>query len=202
MENNSPILPVEVVVKKSTVKFRPQVTEGNVYNILDNAIMADRQFANLVMSDIIREAKQGHSCVVFLSQKKHCLSFYNELVSCLGNTVQLYYGDSKESDEVILSRAESKESLVTITTYSKGTEGTNCKSWEVAFLVSSLNSAKNTEQAVGRIRRAKEGKLNPVRVYDYRHPDVHIIKYHGFNRDARYSKLGFRINRSFDTING
>lgn len=113
--------------------------------------------------------------------------------------ILLYYGDAKESKEVMKKKAENKEALITLATYSIATEGTNVKAWEVCFLVSSINNEKNTEQAVGRIRRSKEGKINPVLVYDYLLPNVYSIgTKHFYTRNTRYKKLGFTVTRIND----
>ena len=96
-------------------------------------------------------------------------------------------------------KAESKQALITLATYSIATEGTNVKAWEVCFLISSINNEKNVEQAVGRVRRSKEGKINPVLVYDYLLPNVYSIgTKHYYTRQKRYKKLGFKITK----ING
>ncbi|MDR2750441.1 MAG: DEAD/DEAH box helicase family protein [Clostridiales bacterium] len=163
------------------------------YHKVDDYVVTNIEYIRKVVSDIRREAKRGYSCLVFLTQKEHCRIYANYLTQVLGDTVQLFYGDSEASNAEILEKAESKEKLVTIATFSKATEGTNCKAWEVCFLVSSINNGKNVEQAIGRIRRTREGKLNPVRVYDYRHPEVYMMRSHGATRDARYEKLGFKV---------
>ena len=103
----------------------------------------------------------------------------------------MFYGDNT-NNKAVLEKAESTRKFITLTTYAKATEGTNVKQWEVEFLVSSINNGKNTEQALGRIRRVKEGfKINPVIFYDYRFPDVYLMKNHGFTRDKRYKEMGF-----------
>ena len=108
-------------------------------------------------------------------------------------TILLYYGDNKEKSDVMIEKAESRKCLVTLATYAKATEGTNVKSWEVGFLVSSVNSEKNVEQAVGRIRRRKEGKINPAILYDYRFSESYSISSHGSTKDKVYRKLKFNI---------
>ena len=105
----------------------------------------------------------------------------------------LYYGDSKEKSEDMMRKAENKEVLVTLATYAKATEGTNVKSWEVEFLVSSVNNQKNVEQATGRIRRRKEGKIDPVIVYDVRYSDCYSLASHYDTRRTTYRKLKFNI---------
>lgn len=95
-------------------------------------------------------------------------------------------GDSKEE---VLKKAESKEVLVTLATVAIATEGTNVKSWEVGFLVSSVANEKDLIQIIGRLRRTKEGKERII-FYDYRHPFVSGICYHGYKRDIFYKNMG------------
>ena len=103
----------------------------------------------------------------------------------------MFIAQNPNNDEV-LEKAEKTRKYITLTTYAKATEGTNVKQWEVEFLVSSINNEKNTEQAVGRVRRTKEGcKISPVLIYDYRTPRVYSVSAHGKTRDARYRQLRF-----------
>jgi len=145
------------------------------------------------MTDILNEYGKGRSIVVFINKKEHCEIYYSCLKEFVGDNVQLYYGDSKESNEELMRRAEDKEVKITITTLKKGTEGTNVKSWEVAFLVSSINNGKNVEQAIGRIRRVKNNKIKRAIVYDYRVPNVMMMARHGLTRDERYKKMKLNV---------
>lgn len=163
------------------------------YSHFDKEICLDPHLGNQVLLDVMHHYKLGHSMVLFISQKEVCEIYYENLYELFGDEVQLFYGDSKESNEELLRRAEEKEVLITITTLAKGTEGTNVKSWEVEFLISSINNGVGVEQAIGRIRREKEGKINPVIVYDYRYPNVPLMYRHGTTRNTRYKKLGFKI---------
>ena len=154
-----------------------------------------RQSVEKVCEDVLKEYNKGHSCLVFLSQKEHCRLFYDYLSDFVPeDRLGLLYGDNKSNDE-ILKKAEQVRQFITITTYSKSTEGTNVKQWECAFLVSSINNEKNTEQAAGRIRRIKPGeKIEPVLIYDYRYPKAFGMSRHGYTRDKRYRQLGFTIS--------
>ena len=154
-----------------------------------------RQSVEKVCEDVLKEYDKGHSCLVFLSQKEHCRLFYDYLSDFVPeDRLGLLYGDNKSNDE-ILKKAEQIRQFITITTYSKSTEGTNVKQWECAFLVSSINNEKNTEQAAGRIRRIKPGeKIEPVLIYDYRYPKAFGMSRHGYTRDKRYRQLGFTIS--------
>jgi superfamily II DNA or RNA helicase len=169
-------------------KERPSIS----FQELDDWVIRQPLYREMVIEDILREAGQGHSCVVFFTQKEHCNIFFDRLnlFSILNGKVQTYNGDTKDNAEAI-RKANDKEVLVTLTTYAKGTEGTNVNAWEVEFLVSSLNNEKNAEQASGRIRRLKEGKLETALLYDYRHSEVYSMSSHGATRDRRFKKLGF-----------
>lgn len=162
---------------------------------LDNAIVSYPEYLYMVCNDIVREYKQGSNCVVFFTQKQH-IDLYCAYLLNLDideDTIQLYYGDSKLSSQEIMQNAESGKKRITLTTYAKGTEGTNVKAWDTCFLVSSLNNGKNVEQAVGRVRRVKEGKRKYAKVYDYYSPDIVILHKHLKTRTKRYRDLGFEI---------
>lgn len=165
---------------------RPKVP----FQVIDDFVV--RGIKEFVCNDIIKEHDKGHSCIVFFTQKEHCRLYYEYLSEFISpDHMGLLYGDNSDNDAV-LEKAEKTRKFVTLTTYAKATEGTNVKQWEIEFLVSSINNEKNTEQAVGRIRRTKEGqKINPVLVYDYRTPRVYSVSSHGKTRDTRYRKLHF-----------
>lgn len=162
------------------------------YQGTDDYVVTNPSYKETVISDIYKEYSNNRSIVAFFTQKDHVREYFDILSELIPeDEILLYYGDNIESNEEMLRRAESGEAKVTLATYAKGTEGTNVKAWEVAFLVSSLNNEKNTEQAIGRIRRRKEGKGDMSTVYDYRVPNVYSVSSHGKTRDRRYRKLGF-----------
>lgn len=165
---------------------RPKVP----FQVIDDFVV--RGIKSFVCQDILKEYLEGHSCVVFFTQKEHCRLYYDYLKDMISpDHLGLYYGDNPDNDAV-LEKAEKNRKFITLTTYAKATEGTNVKQWEAEFLVSSINNEKNTEQAVGRVRRTKEGhKITPVLVYDYRTPRVYSVSSHGKTRDARYRHLHF-----------
>ena len=169
-------------------EHRPKLS----YQAIDNFVVLHPDYVNQVCRDIVSEFNKGRSCVVFFTQKEHCRYYYNVLKELVNkDAIGLFYGDNSDNKSV-LEKAENNRKFITLTTYAKATEGTNVKQWEVEFLVSSINNEKNTEQALGRIRRVKDGaKINPVIVYDYRFPDVFSMRNHGFTRDKRYRELGF-----------
>lgn len=162
-------------------------------NIDDEAVKSSKTKI-MVCKKIIEHYKQGHSIIALFTQKEHIDLYYRHLCRYIPKEqIMLYYGDSKEKSEDMMRKAESKEVLVTLATYAKATEGTNVKSWEVEFLVSSLNNEKNVEQATGRVRRRKEGKLDPVIVYDIRYSECYSLKSHFNTRMKVYRNLKYTV---------
>ena len=134
---------------------------------------------------------------MFIHEKEH-IRYMRDLLVSKGvpeNMIQLYYGDSKEDDGVMKDRAESKEVLITIATFSKATEGTNVKAWERGFLVTSINDHKNTVQAVGRCRRRKDDKKDVI-IYDYEHPRAKGLSNHINTRLKAYKEANADIERA------
>lgn len=151
-----------------------------------------------VIEDLRKEYHQGHSCVLFFTQKEHLRQYaalIKDALSLNESSIGLYYGDSSnDENERVLNEAAKRNILITLTTYKKAGEGTNCKAWEVGFLISSVADGKTVEQAAGRIRRSDEGKLPCARLYDYNYIDVQGLKAQYKNRRKRYLKLGFTIH--------
>ena len=161
---------------------------------IDDGAVSSSQTKILVCKKIMEEYRAGHSIIALFTQKEHINSYYRHLCRYIPkDQIMLYYGDSKEKSEDMMTKAENKEVLVTLATYAKATEGTNVKSWEVEFLVSSSNNSKNVEQATGRIRRRKEGKLNPVKVYDVNYADCYSLCSHLSTRLSTYRRLKYTV---------
>lgn len=164
------------------------------YLVVDNAAVSSEDTMKVVVDLILKEYGQGHSVLALFTQKEHIRQYRDALCEVVPEEqVILYYGDSKESSSDMMERAESKKARITLATYAKATEGTNVKAWEVEFLVSSLNNEKNVEQATGRIRRRKEGNLDPVRVYDINFGQCYSLRNHIDTRLRVYHNLGYTV---------
>ena len=223
-EDEKDILPVTVYLKDSSVEYEPRYMRNRNkwelvpydqkainysylseipfkdkprvdFHDIDNAIVMDKKYTLQVCKDINKEYSKGRNCIVFFSKKAHIDHYYEVLSSIIDpSRIQKYYGDAKESKEEMKRKAESGEVLVTLATYSIATEGTNVRAWQSAFLVSSMNNAKNTEQAVGRVRRTISGSnKNMSYVYDYHHPKVGVVSRHRTTRLQRYHKLKLNV---------
>lgn len=174
-----------IPINKLEYNERPVLNHHDI----DNFVVTNKDFIKQVMNDIKKEVSLGHKCIVAFNKKEH-IDLYAECLKELGIECYKYYGDSKDKKDIMLQRAE--EVPVTLATYSIATEGTNVKSWQSLFIVSSINSGKNTEQIVGRIRRT-DGIKRVAFVYDYYHPNVYGISKHHETRMRRYSQLGLKI---------
>ena len=184
-------LPMDLqLLRHIPYKERPRVP---FLEIDDKAVKSSKTKV-VVCKKIIEHYRQGHSILALFTQKEHINLYYEYLCRYIPkDKIALYYGDSKEKSEDLMNKAENREVLVTLATYAKATEGTNVKAWEVEFLVSSLNNEKNVEQAVGRIRRRKEGKLNTAIVYDVRYSHCYSLSSHFNTRRGVYRKLKFKV---------
>lgn len=171
-------------------KDRPKIPYLNI----DNEAVRSPLTKVSVCKKIIEHYRQGHSILALFTQKEHIDIYYRYLSKYIPkDKIMLYYGDSKEDSKTMMKKAEDKEVLVTLATLAKATEGTNVKSWEVLFLVSSINNEKNVEQAVGRIRRRKEGKLSTVIVYDVIYSECYSLRSHFSTREKVYNNLKFSV---------
>lgn len=170
------------------------------YADIDTDSVMCEEVRQKVIDDLKKEFGKGHSCVLFFTQKEHLRSYASAICEQLNlneSSIGLYYGDSSnEENERVLSESEKRNILITLTTYKKAGEGTNCKAWEVGFLVSSVADGKVVEQAVGRIRRVAAGKMKAARLYDYNYGEVQGLKNQYMNRKKRYKKLSFDIKEN------
>lgn len=167
---------------------------------IDRAVLLNRDTSNFILNDIVSEYKSGHSCLVLFKQVDVLLDYFRLLITerkIDREDIGLYYGGNAKCDEV-KEKAENQRKYITLATYSKAAEGTNVQQWEIAFLVSSLNNGKDTEQTVGRIRRVKEygEKLDEAIVYDYRYPNAYALSHHGHTRDKRYREMSTTIGKT------
>lgn len=187
--------PEELPDKVQFIKDIPHDERPRVpYLTIDDAVVKSPKTKIMVCKKIIEHYKQGHSIIALFTQKEHINLYYRHLCRYIPkDQIMLYYGDSKENSGDMMEKAENKKVLVTLATYAKATEGTNVKSWEVEFLVSSSNNPKNVEQATGRVRRRKEGKLNPVIIYDIRYSGCYSLSSHYANRRTVYRALKYTI---------
>ena len=217
-DDEKDILPVTVYLKNSNVDYEPRyVRNRNKWELIpydvdainysylseipfkdkprvdfhdiDNAIVMNKNYVKQVCKDVMKEYHKGRSCILFFSKKAHIDHYYDILSQVIDKSwIQKYYGDSNESLSEMKRKANNREVLITLATYSISSEGTNVPAWHVGFLVSTVNNCKTVEQAIGRCRRL-HGDKKRAYIYDYHHPNVGIINKHKITRLQRYKKL-------------
>ena len=156
-----------------------------------------------IKNKVMLEYQQGHSCVAFFSQKEFC-RYFEEYLRKFDKNIQcgIYYGDNSNAEnEAVIKKASETRQFITITTYSKSTEGTNCPQWECAFLCSSIVNSKNIEQVCGRVRRIAPNKLKTAKVYDFVYKYVILLSRHYYERYRRYKLLKFTVKEQSSVIN-
>ena len=170
--------------------YRPRIP----YTLADDVAVLDNDTMHIVGAQILEEYSKGNSVLALFTQKKHIEEYAAMLEPYLlkREHMILYYGDSKEDSEKLMQLAEDKKARITLATYSKASEGTNVRAWEVLFLVSSRNNEKDIEQATGRIRRRKHGKIDPVIVYDVKYSGCYMLRSHYKTHQRAYHRLGYK----------
>jgi superfamily II DNA or RNA helicase len=163
------------------------------YHLAKQAVANNEPFREMLISDVIKEAENGKSSIVFCSEKEH-IELLSAAFSSAGydDLTQCYYGNSTDKKEVIKQRAETREKLITLATYAIATEGTNIKAFERVFMAMPIANEKDLMQAIGRARRLLKGKTEVI-VYDYRFPHVSGMEGQGWKRDVVYRKHKFVI---------
>lgn len=184
----------KIPIEEVPVKQRPKVSYAEV----DDRAVNSSATISLICDRVYECYKNGANILLFFSHKAPC-QYYLDYIHTEFNVpldeMCVYNGDFSR-DELSEKRKDIENGKIKITfaTYSIATEGTNVKAWDTAFLVSSVNNGKNVEQAAGRIRRTKIGKVGVATLYDVRYPEVYALKNHKWVRDKRYKQLQFNIS--------
>lgn len=157
-------------------------------------VIYNDSFLRILIRYIVKEYNYRKSCIVFCHEVNQCELIFDLLLQegVPVEDMQLFHGKSKSTKEEIKSRAESKEVLITIATFSIATEGTNVKAWERGFLAGSIANEKDLIQCIGRLRRRKENKEEII-IYDFWFPNVVGMQKHFNTRKSIYKKRGFVI---------
>jgi len=185
-----------------TIKYRTLTTrreEGNVMPKIMKGVVEDEKRNRIIVSDVIREAVQGHFCIVMSDRKAHCERLYELLSMSLKDKVGIATGDySKKYVDEQVRRFEDDEISVLVTTFALLGEGFDVSKLDRAFITMPFRARAKVEQLLGRIQRPAPGKADAV-VYDY--VDMHIpVLYYQFyskkRKDCRYAtyqSLGARV---------
>jgi superfamily II DNA or RNA helicase len=157
------------------MKPRIRVTETdfsnpsiNDYQSLLAAITHDEGRNNQIVSDIAREAKDGHYCLVLSERIEHARALH-QLFSRFYSGISSACITSKDSKvhRTATLRAMTQGSLRVLFSTRIADEGLDLPILDRVFLSCPVRSASKVQQQIGRALRVHEGKGTPI-IYDYR----------------------------------
>ena len=179
-----------------TVKYRnirSEIYEGNDYHYIhDDLIIPNKHRSNIIIEDIIREAKEGHYCIVISTRKNYCDLLYESVRDVLGDKVAIAHGDHSDKHvNKIINKLSNKEINVLFSTSFKLGEGFDIPHLTRGFLVLPMRWSGSVEQVAGRLQRPSDN--NKVILYDYVDYDISLLL-HQFNiRCQTYHNLGMNV---------
>jgi superfamily II DNA or RNA helicase len=179
--------------------IRSAAVYGNdIQNILKTKIIGNRVRSSIIVGDVLREAANGHFCIVLTDRKAHADALY-DLIRIGWPKTGIATG--KYSKKYVLEQSNllnNKEITVLVCTFALLGEGFDVKFLDRAFIAMPFRAEGKVEQLIGRIQRTAEGKKDAV-VYDYVDADIGLLKnqfYSTGKNDCRYkayTRLGLVV---------
>jgi len=167
--------------------------ESNDYHkILEELILPNERRSDMIAEDVVREAKAGNYCIVITTRKTYC-DILNTKISRMWAKTGVAngdYGDKHNASQV--AKLEAGEITVLITTFELLGEGFDVKKLNRGFLALPFRERTRVEQAVGRIQRTCEGKIDAL-LYDYVDYNIGILNNQFRSRQFVYQLLGMKI---------
>ena len=182
-----------IMTPKLIVRMVPSpVVEGNDYHkIMEDNVIPNEQRSNMIVEDVVREAKAGNFCIVINTRKAYCEILYEKISRYWAKT-GIADGDySDKHNQKQVERLENNDITVLITTFDLLGEGFDVKKLNRGFIALPFRERNRVEQAVGRIQRTCDGKTDAV-IYDYVDANIGILKNQFRARSFVYKLLGIR----------
>lgn len=175
--------------------IRSSTVEDNDYHpIINDVVMPNKQRQLTIVEDVLREAQNGHYCIVVSTRKEYCETLH-ELIKPHWDKVAIANGDySDKHNEEQIRRLSNREINVLITTINLLGEGFDVQHLDRGFFVLPFKWSGMVEQAVGRIQRscAVTNKRDAL-IYDYVDIDIGILKNQFRHRLGAYKALGMHL---------
>jgi superfamily II DNA or RNA helicase len=173
------------------------VVEGNDLQRIIKKYIVENKFRNdMIVKDVLREAKDGHYCIVLSERVRHCEILY-EIISNLWPKTGIATGkNTKKVIDTQIRMLENDEITVLISTYSLLSEGFDVPKLDRGFLASPFRTEARCEQLMGRIQRTSPGKSESI-IYDYVDKEIGVL-YNQFSSQKQgrirvYKRLGAEI---------
>jgi superfamily II DNA or RNA helicase len=181
-------------VVKRMVPSSNMFKEVNDYAfLLRDVLPANSVRTEMIVSDVVREARNNNYCITIGSRKAYCNLLFMRLNHELPGKVAIATGDySEKHNEEQVQKIDRGEINVLITTFELLGEGFDVPRLNRGFIVLPFRERARVEQAVGRIQRPCEGKKDAL-LYDYVDENIGILKNQFVQRAFVYRLLGMHI---------
>lgn len=177
-------------VKSFTIHNTPREFKNLVWNKLIDRMINDPKRNQLIIDDIAEMIKIGHKCIVLSSRVEHCNTIVTGLKS-LGIKAEMFTGDvNKDDRQEIKGDFEDSDLACIVATYQIAQKGLNIPTLSCLHLPLPIKDRNILQQATGRVRRVRDGKLKPM-IRDYVDMSAPILKKKAKNRAAIYKDLGY-----------
>lgn len=169
--------------------YTSEVDASEEYQTLITELTEDTARNQMIISDVLKEAKEEKGiCLVLSDRKSHCEHLFERLMQ-KGLSVRLLTGSvSKKKREEVVRDLELGLVKILVATGSLIGEGFDCKKLSSLFMTTPVKFTGRVTQYLGRILRTAEGKEQP-KVYDY--VDQPGVLQNSFRSRCRaYEKMG------------
>lgn len=190
------VIPIEEVAKHGgiilpKVKYRTvnskKIDGNNIQDILK--IIIDNKARNhMIVSDVIKEAVEGHYCIVISDRREHC-EVLKDLISIGWEKTGIATGKySKKYVKEQVDAYNSGDITVLVATFALLGEGFDVPFLDRAFITMPFRAQAKAEQLIGRIQRFHEGKKDAI-VFDYVDVDIGVLEnqFYSKSKDCRYN---------------
>ena len=180
-------------------EIRSEKVEGNdIQYILDKYIVRNNKRTDIIVSDVVREAKDKHFCIVISDRRDHCEVLYKKISRMWEKTGIATGKYSKKYVKEQIDAFDTGKITVLVATFSLLGEGFDVPFLDRAFICMPFRAENKAEQLIGRIQRFYPGKKDAI-VYDYVDSDIGVLsnQFQG-RKDCRcrvYSRLGVNVER-------
>lgn len=179
-------------------EIRSKYHDGNDIQLILKEFIVDNDRRNsIIVSDVIREAKEGHFCIVLSDRREHCEELYSRISTGWEKTGIATGKYSKKYVNQQVDAYNDNRITVLVATSSLLGEGFDVPFLDRAFITMPFRSMSKAEQLIGRIQRSFDGKNDAV-LYDYVDINIGVLKNQFFgrtkgSRSQTYSRLGVKI---------
>jgi len=184
------------VVKCKT--FRADTVNGNkIQDILKNNIVNNTRRNNMIVNDVLDEARSNHFCIVISDRREHCEMLYKQISKRWKKTGIATGKYSKKYIKEQVTAFNDGNITVLVATFALLGEGFDVPFLDRAFISMPFRAEAKAEQLVGRIQRAFPGKKDAI-VYDYVDVGIGVLEnqFRNNRRDCRYrvyKRLGIPV---------